>query len=342
MNRFDTLSLGMIDDVGQIVCVGVPEEGLSHEFERFITKFRVGNFILFKRNTKSGPYALKALIGEIKGLLRKLKMPPPFICVDQEGGRVSRLGPPHWPKLPSFSSIGRADAPKDEIERVAAECAHMLTEVGINVNLAPCLDLAEDSANEVMKERCFSNDPNKVKKLGKAYIRALQRQGILAVAKHFPGIGSVDLDPHTSTSKACANPERQQEALLPFYGAVEAGVFGVMTSHVLVPCYDPEEIATFSEKIVKMLREGLGFEGILFTDDLFMGAVRANYGLGAAGARALAAGHDILLYCHDLLETENALTQLIKLMEEDDTLKRCVARSSRRIRGEKRRIYRSN
>ncbi len=319
----------------------MPSEGLSQEFKRFITEFKVGNFILFSRNTIHGPHAVKALVDDLKGLLKDLNMPPPLISVDQEGGRVSRLGPPHWPQLPSFASIGKTDEPDLEVERIATQCARMLLDAGINVNLAPCLDIMEIGQNPVLKDRCFSHDPHEVTRLGAIYIETLQRQGVLAVAKHFPGIGSLDFDPHTSTSRACATPNRQKKALLPFHGAVRAGVFGIMTSHVLIPCFDAVEIATFSPEIVKLARVELGFEGILFTDDLFMTGAMKDHGLGRAGARALAAGHDMLLYCHDPMETEKALLELIERTEKDNILKKRVARSSERIRLKKTHTLRS-
>ncbi|OCC15844.1 Beta N-acetyl-glucosaminidase [Dissulfuribacter thermophilus] len=321
----------MLDILCHNLCVGIPEEGLIPEFRSFLKEYRPGNFIVFKRNAKEGPTGLRDLIGELKIALKELKMPPPYVCVDQEGGRVSRLGSPHWPSLPSFSEIAQKADPQNAVKDVASLCAFMLKDVGINVNFSPCLDLKEDGAPVVMNERTFSKDPAEVATLGRIYLKTLQDAGILTVAKHFPGIGGINFDPHEDIAYSELNETRQKDALLPFKAAIEEQVFGVMTSHVLFPQYDPNNIVTFSKTVVDMLRKQLSFQGILFTDDLFMGAVRKHFGLGTSGALALRAGYDILLYCHDIGETARAIDELIKIIEDDDYIMQRLIESSCRI-----------
>ena len=330
----------MKEELRQVLCVGIPGEGLTPGFHYFFKEYQPGNFILFRRNTGEGPRALKELTRGLRDLTRKTYMPEPFICVDQEGGRVARLMQPHWPRLPSFEDIGKGPHPEEIITEIGERCGQMLRDMGINVNLAPCLDLMEEGADPVMRQRTLSHDPTQVAELGARYIEAMARYGVGAVAKHFPGIGGIDKDPHLDFSLSRCPMNRQHEALQPFKRAVRTGVLGIMTSHVLFPMYDPENIATFSKGIISMLRDEVGLGSrIVFTDDLFMGAIQRHYGLGDAGALALKAGHDVLLYCHGLDETASAIESLIRYAESDDKLRECVNKSYQRIIDQKKKFW---
>ena len=324
----------MMDLFGQVLCVGVPEDGLSRGFCSFFKEYLPANFILFRRNTAGGPEALRELTQGLVALCSQYRLPRPIICVDQEGGDIARLGPPHWPRLPWFGELDKRPDPRDAVLESARQTAKMLKEVGINVNLAPCLDLTEDDSPTVMHCRTLSSDPVRVAELGVHYIEELGKHGVAAVAKHFPGIGAIDEDPHHDFSMSTSSKERQRQAMLPFRAAIRAGVFGIMTSHVLYPDQDPGNIATFSRSIIGILRRELEFQGVVFTDDLFMGAIRRNrdgYGLGRSGLLAIEAGHDMLLYCGEMEITATAIEELRRNLEKDRTIREHVLQTSKRI-----------
>ena len=325
--------------LGQLVCIGIPEEGISSEYKAFLKEYRPGNFIIFKRNTLGGRDALRELTNGLKESLRSLGLPPPFICVDQEGGPVCRLSGPHWPSLPSMEELAKARNPVDKTREAARATARILKDVGINVNLAPVLDLKVPGDPPVLDNRTFSGDPKEVAFLGSEYISTMQEQGVLAVGKHYPGIGGLSQDPHEKVAISKRDQRGIKEGLIPFEAAIKKGVFGLMTSHVVFPFLDPGRMATFSSVIAeKLLRNRLSFRGILFTDDLFMGAIKGNVPMEHAAAKALRAGHDILLFCHGVEESALSMDSLEKWMETDDLLKKRVLEGTERIVGQKRRM----
>ncbi len=332
--------MDIFDTIGQCFCIGVPEEGVTPQYLDIIREIRPGAFILFSRNTKGGREFVKDLTNLLSDALVVTGSPPPIICVDQEGGKVSRLRPPHWPYLPSFEELSNASEPEKAVSDCAVLCASMLKECGINMNLAPCLDLrSKGKCNPVLSERTFSQDPYKAARLGEIYISTLQKMGILSVAKHFPGIGGLDIDPHTDIAMIRRSIQETEEALFPFISAINSNCAGIMTSHVIEPNLDPSEIATFSQRIVKiMIKEQYGFEGIALSDDLFMGAIRRHIPPFMAGKKALMAGHDMLLYCHRPDITLRAVRKIKKEAQTDAMLLKRLIDGSQSVLKVKNRI----
>ncbi len=282
---------------GGLVMAGINGTSLDHATLELIHSYGLNNFIIFRRNTEDGPEQLKHLCNDIKEACREAGLPPALIAVDQEGGTVQRLGPPWWPGLPSALKAGSDGT--EAVQQLAIDTAGMLGSIGINMNMAPVLDIAGSRVQKVLEERCFGHSGQKVGAAGETYIKTLQACGIAAVAKHFPGIGLVKEDPHIKRPVVTASVSDIEQALYPFTRALNAGVSAVMTSHVIFPAIDSSLPASFSNTIAKdLLRNRLGFAGMLITDDLEMGGITGYGSVPEAALRAFMAGHDMLLVCH--------------------------------------------
>ncbi len=284
---------------GSLIIAGIPGTTLDRETAELIRQYGVGNFIIFKRNAQKGPEALKNLCESLKEACLDAGIGPPIISVDQEGGTVQRLNKPFWKKLPSAQEAGEVQDPEAAATALAVETAEMLRQVGINMNMAPVLDVAGPASDGVLKGRCFGDNPSDVAAAGTVYINTLQENGIAAVAKHFPGIGLVQEDPHMHRPVVEADPKTIQENLVPFQHAVKSGVSSVMTSHVIYQHLDKDVPASFSPIIAReILREQMGFDGVLMTDDLEMGGITRYGSVEESALRAFVAGHDMFLVCH--------------------------------------------
>jgi len=294
--------------------IGIPGTSLDPESLSLIKEHGVGNFILFTRNVKGGPDQTKRLCDDLNEACADAGVPPPLIAVDQEGGPVQRFGPPFWPEIPSNQKVALSRNPETKASAQAETAAKILKSLGIRLNLAPVLDLAPTGTEGVLKGRSYGSDPQKVSILGKKYIRTLQAAGVGATAKHFPGIGRVEKDPHFQRPVVTASKETLMHEMSPFRESVKAGVKAVMTSHVVFPTLDRDDKpATFSKIIVnELLRREMGFQGLLLTDDLEMGGITGHGSLGEAAVKAILAGHDLLLICHSAQRVREALDALDK------------------------------
>ncbi len=300
--------------LGQLLMIGIPGTSLDPESLSLIKEHGVGNFILFTRNVKGGPDQTKRLCDDLNEACADAGVPPPLIAVDQEGGPVQRLGPPFWPEVPSNQEVALSRNPETKASVQAETAAKILKSLGIRLNLAPVLDLAQTGTEGVLKGRSYGSDPQKVSILGKKYIRTLQAAGVGATAKHFPGIGRVEKDPHFQRPVVTASKETLMHEMSPFRESVKAGVKAVMTSHVVFPTLDRDDKpATFSKIIVnELLRREMGFQGLLLTDDLEMGGITGHGSLGEAAVKAILAGHDLLLICHSAQRVREASDALDK------------------------------
>jgi len=284
---------------------GLPGTGLDPGTRSLIRDYGISNFIIFARNCENGPEALAGLCGEICKLCREEDLEA-LIAVDQEGGPVRRLKPPLFPGMPSPLEVLSSPDPGAKMAGLAKDAAALLNNADINMNLAPVLDLCLEAEKNVLEGRCFGTEPQQVARLGKIYIRTLQEQGILATAKHFPGIGRVKLDPHFERPVVDASLKELASDMLPFREAIRAGTAAIMTSHVVYSSIDPWRPATFSQEVAtRLLRRQLGFKGILLSDDLEMKGITKHGQIGQAAVEAFAAGHDLLLVCNS---QENVLT----------------------------------
>lgn len=313
--------------LGQLLMIGIPGEGLIDDFCALIRDYRIGNFIILGRNCEGGKEELRRLCLALRDLCRELALPQPFIAVDQEGGRVQRLRPPHFEKIAPNSLIKTTIDVQNQ-----ARLAHtQLHEVGINVNLAPVLDMNFDNKEGVLKDRCYGKNLDELITLGISYIRCIQSLGTYAVCKHFPGLGLARNDPHVEISILDVDEETLELSIKPFLMATRIPVFGIMTTHVLVLAID-DQIATFSPRICKgIIRDRFNFNGIVFTDDLDMGAIRGNFSLEEASIMALRAGHDICLICHSWQEASRILNAIKDEYYKDSWFSKTINKSYERI-----------
>jgi len=252
----------------------------------------LGGVILFRRSIESVEQ-VHALAAEVSACAAG----DVWIGVDQEGGRVARLPAPVM-KLPAARNLGRASA---EVLRETGVClGRQLAGLGINLNFAPVFDVDSNPQNPVIGDRSFSSDPSQVAEFACAFALGLQAAGVAACAKHFPGHGDTHQDSHQRLPVVDRSVlELMSLEVPPFAAASTAGVAAMMTAHVLYPAWDPMNPATLSAPILTgLLRETLGFEGVLFSDDLEMGALMKSHSIQEASVAAVAAGCDALLICH--------------------------------------------
>ncbi len=289
-------------EVAGLFCVAPPPGPLKPEELEAITSLGLRNFIFFAEHFKSGPHWQK-----LKETLKE-KAPPGLWAVDQEGGRVCRIKPPLFPVLKAPLELAKEKAPAKVVFETARNCARHLKALGLNLNLAPVLDLAGPEAPSFLRARTFGEDAEQVAKLGAAYVKAFKAEGIGSTAKHFPGLGGVEKDPHKELP---VKKEITEEDLLPFKAAIKVGVPCVMTTHLLVPSFS-ETPVTYSARFIRFLREELGFKGLILTDDLFMGGAQAGVKLEEAVLRAFLAGHDLLLLCGEFKRSLAVITSFLE------------------------------
>lgn len=323
--------MNLEERLGELLLVGFPGESMNESLAAHIRSLRPAGLIFFRRNIVS-PGQLVRLTRDIQNLALDELGRPLLLAADQEGGSVARLPSPfsQFPDPPVLAEIG-----PQEVKRQAALTAREMLLVGLNLNLAPVVDVNALGADGPMSRRSFGGDPAVVASCGQAVVRATQGEGIIATAKHFPGLGRARRDPHHELPVVDAGREEIRRCdLLPFQAAIRAGVECVMTSHILYANLDPELPGTFSSAILRgLLRKELAFQGLILTDDLEMGAVTLKYSLEWATVAALRAGADLLLVCSDMdgmhLAAEALRFGLKKGLLEADRLARSLLRLER-------------
>jgi len=300
---------------------------ITPEIRSLAREFSLGGVILFSRNIEAPEqvaelsYDLQQLAGET----------PLWVSVDQEGGRVARLRKP-FTEWPPMAVLGRSQD-TGLARRFAAALAAELRAVGITLDYAPVLDIHTNPKNPVIGDRALAEDADSVARLGAAIVTGLQENGVAACGKHFPGHGDTSVDSHLDLPLVEHPPDRiRRVECVPFRAAIRAGVAFIMTAHVLVPAIDEEQPATLSRRIVhEMLREELGFDGVILSDDLEMKAVANSYTVPDATVGAVSAGCDAVLVCSGSVEAQAAaLEALVHAVEQgriaysalEDTLKR--------------------
>ncbi|MBI3088010.1 MAG: beta-N-acetylhexosaminidase [Candidatus Omnitrophica bacterium] len=283
--------------VGRQLVVGLPGTSLTPDLADHLRAIHAGGFIPFERNF-TAPDQFRALVAQIGQALGRV----PLVMVDQEGGRVTRFRR-GVTQFPDALEMARR-RPSDVLLQGVKE-GQELRALGVQVNLAPCLDVLVEGADPVIGTRSYGSDHRRVAALGISRIQGLQQNGVAACAKHFPGIGAVTKDPHRELPTVALDWAVMNAIHLPpFADAVQlAGVATVMSSHVCYPGLGlPEGLpATFSPWLVRrFLREEMKFDGVVLSDDLEMGALRRLCPIGEAAVRAAEAGHDVVLVCSDL------------------------------------------
>ena len=301
--------------LGQRLSVGFYGTEVPEELKRLIREYKIGNIILFRRNV-AGYAQLKKLCAELRQLIRTETGLEPYIMIDEECGSVSRLAKVAAP-TPSAMAIGATGKPENAhaIGRLIGE---ELRAAGINFNLAPVLDCSTRPDNQAEGNRCFAGNPEDTAALGRAYVRGVQETGVLACGKHFPGSGDTLVDSHLDLpiiEKPAEEIEKTE--LVPFRAAIAEGVKGIMTAHIVFPAMEPERVpATVSRRVVTgLLRERMGFGGIIVSDGMEMHAVMDLYGIEDGTRRALAAGVDIALICHSYAQTEATAKHLLESVQ---------------------------
>ena len=303
--------------VARLFMAGIPGPALDDETRRLHAGTPFGGVVLFRENT-APPATMRALTRAIHALDPAL---PPLVAIDHEGGRVHRLDPPftHFPPAATVAAHGVG-----AVRAVAAAMARELAAIGVDLTFAPVLDVASNPANPVIGDRAFGAVPNTATASALAAFRATRARGLLTCGKHFPGHGDTSTDSHlelpliTKNRRALAALE-----LVPFRRAVAAGIPMLMTAHVLYPAVDPTVPATLSRPILTgLLRRALGFRGVICSDDLEMRAIADHWTPGDAAVASLAAGADLLLFCH----RQDALRAAVDAVERAVTVGRLPAR----------------
>ena len=293
-----TLELSEINQkIGQIFMAGIPGTELDEGTEDLIRDYNLGGIILFSRNIEN-PIQVATLCHDIQHAASKYHGESIFLAVDQEGGRVSRLREP-FTVFPGNAAIGMDDQPLERAVEYSITTAKEMKLVGLNMNLAPVVDVQRGEPEKHLTGRIFSEDPAMVALLGRTVIRELQRNGVMAVAKHFPGLGRASVDPHFELPRIEMDMDELENInLIPFRAAIEEAVSAVMTSHAIYPALEPDRPATLSSIVLtQLLRERLGFDGLIITDDLEMGAIAKHWGVAEGALASFEAGADILLIC---------------------------------------------
>jgi beta-N-acetylhexosaminidase len=295
--------------VGQRLVIGIPGTRITPEIVAHFKELHAGGLILYRINFDSPPQLKKLLADLEEALGRKL-----LVMADHEGGRVImfRDGITVFPDNLAVGAAGKIAYARQQGAIEAKE----LRRLGLDVNLAPVLDVLTEAYSPNIGIRSYGQDWRLVAQLGVARIAAMQQGGLSACAKHFPGKGHAPVDAHLGLPVIGSTWKEMEEVhLKPFVQAIDTGVDLVMSSHPYYPQLDPEsqKIATFSRRIIyDYLRGELNFQGVIASDDLEMGAIKAICPIGDAGVLAAAAGHDLLLVCHDLKAQKEVYYKLLE------------------------------
>jgi beta-N-acetylhexosaminidase len=266
---------------------------LSSEEARFFAAAQPWGFILFARNI-ADPAQVMALTSELRAAVGR----DAPILIDQEGGRVQRMRPPHWrgwrPALDQMAQAGPARAARAMYLR-ARLIAHELRAAGIDVNCMPLADVARETTHPILKNRLYGTEPDTVIGAGRAVAEGLMAGGVLPVLKHLPGYGLGEVDSHETLPRVTAPLEELRRVDFAAFRPLAHLPLG-MTAHIVYEAIEADLPATFSPRLVSMIRDEIGFEGALMTDDLSMGALPGP--IGTRAARARAAGCDLILHCN--------------------------------------------
>jgi beta-N-acetylhexosaminidase len=319
---------------GQRLMVGFDGGALNDDLKFYIDTLKIGGIILFKRNITSAEQTNR-LCRDVQAYALLSGQPPLFIAIDQEGGTVARLPEP-FTRFPGNSHIKTPSHAK----HFAKVTSRDLKSIGVNMNMAPVMDVAATDIDSIMRDRAFGHDPAVVSELGGVVIDTFQTNGIMSVAKHFPGIGRTTLDSHRDRPIFDANIDNMRACdLIPFQAAIACQASGIMLSHILYSEIDPKWPASISSKIANdLLRRQMGYDGIVMTDDLDMGAIRKYYDIETVIDQILLADIDITLICHKGPDISTAFTRILDRIQQNESFLEKGKASLKRIMNLKR-IY---
>lgn len=297
------------EKVGQLILLGIQGQGFDAKDISYIKKINPGGIIFYGRNLKDAD-DIPHLISRITALSRKSTLPM-FFAVDQEGGLVHRVeGEVYRP--PSAPAIGAANS--EELSReVGQSVGGALKALGVNINLAPVLDVPADIRSSPMAMRSFSSDSIAVARLGTAYIRGLKDAGVLATAKHFPGIGRAIKDSHRGIIRIkWKDPDERDNDTMPFRTAVQEGVDIIMMGHFIAEPGDAANLVSLSPYWMnEVLRENMGFKGLILVDNIEMKAIKEAMPIQEAAVRSFQSGADIIMVSHEKRNQEKVFNALL-------------------------------
>lgn len=315
--------------VGQMLLAGIDGTRIDEAAKDMITEQYIGGIILYKDNFSD-------LAGSVN-LVNDLKKAnngnpaPLFLSVDQEGGKVSRL-PKDFVPIPDNRTVASWGNPA-LAEEMGALLARELKVMGLNVDFAPVLDTNSNPQNPVIGRRSFGADAELVTKMGLAAMKGLSAGGVISVVKHFPGHGDTSVDSHLDLPVVRKTTEQLQAMeWVPFQAAIKEDADAVMVAHILFPLIDSEAPASFSKVIIgEQLRGTLGYDGVVITDDLTMGAIAKHYGIAEAAVASVEAGTDILLVAHGYVTAKEVYDKLLQTVRDGHLSESRIDESVRRI-----------
>ncbi len=315
---------------GRMFLTGFLGEHMTREMAELIERHFVGNFVFFDQRNIQTAAQLSRLVSDIRERCLKSSGLPPFIAVDNEGGVNSQLLSVGTVFPGNLALAAGGDPRQAGLEGRAI--AREVRAVGLSANFAPVLDLY-DGANPGIGVRCFGERPETVAAYALTYLRAHQREGIVNVGKHFPGLSVTDTDPHHAMPRIQRSLRKMWDLdLAPYRALFAAGLPAVMTAHAVYPALDRRFPATLSWKILTgLLRQKMGFTGVVLTDDLEMPAIEKEHGIEGAAELAIRAGADMVMVCHTFEKMKRAVEHVVQTAERDPKFAARIEESFERV-----------
>ena len=314
------------DKVGQLLMIGIHGKTLNDDAKFMLNEYRVGGIILFDRNMESKDQ-VKSLITDINKTGKSAGLTPLFIGIDQEGGAVARMED-QLIKVPPAEELGKE--PIEQAVSLAKQSGTELKDLGFNINFAPVADLG------LTYGRSFSTNPDDVVRYASAVGKAYDEAGLWYSYKHFPGIGKTDVDLHADTSVVPVSKEtllnEDTKVFVDLIKQSKPNTYAIMVSHAMYPQIDADHPSSLSKAIITdWLRKDMGYNGVVVTDDMDMGALAKHYTFGDMAVQSILAGSDILLVCHEYEHMQEAYNGLIKAVKEGRISKERLDESVKRI-----------
>ena len=314
------------DKVGQLLMIGIHGKTLNDDAKFMLNEYRVGGIILFDRNMESKDQ-VKSLITDINKTGKSAGLTPLFIGIDQEGGAVARMED-QLIKVPPAEELGKE--PIEQAVSLAKQSGTELKDLGFNINFAPVADLGSTYG------RSFSTKPDDVVRYASAVGKAYDEAGLWYSYKHFPGIGKTDVDLHADTSVVPVSKEsllnEDTKVFVDLIKQSKPNTYAIMVSHAMYPQIDADHPSSLSKAIITdWLRKDMGYNGVVVTDDMDMGALAKHYTFGDMAVQSILAGSDILLVCHEYEHMQEAYNGLMKAVKDGRISKERLDESVKRI-----------
>ncbi len=326
------MELDLRKKIGQLFMVGFDALTVNEHITRMILQYHVGGIILFRRNVQT-PEQVARLCRDLQEINATISDIPLLISIDQEGGMVMRVEHGVTP-IPSAMAFQEAGSIED-CEQLSHISAEEMRQIGINMNLAPVLDVNNNPLNPVIGVRAFGEDPATVINYGMAAMRGIQSSGLVATVKHFPGHGDTSTDSHYAMPLVPHDRQRLDAMELPpFKAAIAQGVHAIMTAHVVFPAIEsePNLPATLSKAVLTdLLRNEMRFNGVIITDCLEMAAISEGVGVAKGAVATLQAGADIVLVSHLEERQKAAIEAVIGAVESGSIDRNAIALSVQRV-----------